>query len=455
MFLKNKKIFSKISLTKSMIGYGGVLVMIFYPVYSVFANPKLEETKTNLQSELTKIQDLTDSKKEADKQVRTLTKELESLDSEITSSQRNLDSTNQDIEAVQSELGETRAYITTLEQTIAAQKQLIKEYISSLYTQKDVSLFEVMLSQDQLSDLVGSVQKTGVMQDSIGESITLIEAKEKEIVAEKKHLFDKEEELIALRQSQEQQKNLLEQTQADKETLLAQTKGDQSEYEALLKQSFATKQNLLNSIRVLGGADGRPGAISLEEAYAIAVRNAARFGNKIRPEYMVGILKIESGLGANVGRSFYKDALSGCAAREGNDSPNNRKRVYAAEEAAFEKITSSLGLPLTQPVSGCPYPKYRGTGGAMGPAQFMPNTWLGYEARLRELKGGPVSPWDIEDAMLAMALKLLGKNEQSIAGNEELERRAALCYLGGCNGNMWYADRVLNEAERIKELLGK
>ena len=152
-----------------------------------------------------------------------------------------------------------------------------------------------------------------------------------------------------MKQSQERQKNLLQQTQEDKETLFAQTKGQQSEYEALLKQSFATKQNLLNSIRVLGGADGRPGAISLEEAYTLASTNVARLGNKIRPEYLVGVMKVESGLGGNVGRSFYKDSLSGCATKEGNTTKLN----YAREEQAFEKITSSLGLPLTQPVSGC------------------------------------------------------------------------------------------------------
>lgn len=451
--MNQKKLIKKIQSSTCILTLA--LVLIFYPNTNLLANSKLDETQKNLDQELVKINNLTETKKETDIKVRTLAKEIASLDKEISSAQDNLDITNQDIESIQAELSETRAYISMLEQTIKAQKVLIREYVSSLYVQKDVSLFEIILSQNQLSDLLGSVQKTGVMQDSITESITLIAAKEKEIVAENKHLFDKEEELISLKQSQEQQKGLLQQTQEDKETLLAQTKGQQSEYEALLKESFATKQNLLNSVRLLGGADGRPGAISLEEAYAMAVRNAARFDNKIRPEYMVGILKVESGLGANVGRSFYKDSLSGCAAREGNDSPNNRKRVYAAEEAAFEKITSALGLPITQPVSGCPFPKYRGTGGAMGPAQFMPNTWLGYEPRLRQLKGGPVSPWNIEDAMLAMALKLLGRNEQAIAGNEELERRAALCYLGGCSGNMWYADKVLNEAIRTKELLGK
>lgn len=453
MVPKNKKTAIKNILLKSTIlSLIGVFALL-YPLYSVYANTKLEEAKTNLQSELTKIQDLTDSKKETDVQVRTLTKELESLDSEISSSQRNLDLTNKDIEGIQSELADTRAYIATLEQTIAAQKKLIKEYISTLYTQKDVSLFEVMLSQDQLSDLVGSVQKTGVMQDSIGESITLVEAKEKEIVSEKKHLFDKEEELLALKQAQEQQKSLLEQTQSDKETLLAQTRGEQSEFEALLKESFATKQNLLNSVRLLGGADGRPGAISLEEAYALAVANSVRLGNKIRPEYLVGVMKTESGLGGNVGRSFYKDSLSGCAARPGNNTRLN----YTREEQSFEQITSALGLPLTQPVSGCPFPKYIGTGGAMGPAQVMPATWLGYESKLKAMKGSSVSPWSVEDAMLAMGMILLGKvGNQSIAGNEELERRAALCYLGGCNvKNMWYADRVLNEAARAKALLGK
>lgn len=431
-----------------------VLSLISYPVNNLLANSKLEETRKNLDQELVKIKDLTETKKETDVQVRTLAKEIDTLDNEINSAQKNLDITNKDIESIKSELSETRAYISTLEQTIRAQKSLIREYVSSLYVQKDVSLFEVVLSQNQLSDLLGSVQKTGVMQDSITESITLITAKEKEIVSEKQHLFDKEEELMALKQSQEQQKSLLQQTQEDKETLLAQTKGQQSEYEALLKESFATKQNLLNSIRVLNGADGRPGAISLEEAYNLALANATRLGNKIRPEYLVGVMKIESGLGGNVGRSFYKDSLSGCAAREGNTTKLN----FTREEQAFEKITSALGIPLTQPVSGCPYPKYIGTGGAMGPAQIMPATWLGYEAKLRSFKGGAsVNPWSMEDAMLAMGMILLGKvGDQSIAGNEELERRAALCYLGGCNvKNMWYADKVLNEAARTKELLGK
>jgi peptidoglycan hydrolase CwlO-like protein len=448
-----KKRINKVQVSVAV--YALTLSLVLYPVSNLLANSKLEETRKNLNQELTKIDDLSKSKQETDIQVRTLSKEIDSLDKEIDSAQKSLDTTNQDIESIQAELSETRAYISTLEQTIRAQKALIREYVSSLYVQKDVSLFEVILSQDQLSDLLGSVQKTGVMQDSITESITLISAKEKEIVAEKKHLFDKEEELMALKQSQERQKSLLQQTQEDKETLLAQTKGEQSEYEALLKESFATKQNLLNSIRVLGGGtDGRPGAISLEEAYALAAANAARLGNKIRPEYLVGVMKIESGLGGNVGRSFYKDSLSGCAAREGNTTKLN----FTKEEQAFEKITSALGIPLTQPVSGCPYPKYIGTGGAMGPAQIMPATWLGYESKLRELKGGAsVNPWNMEDAMLAMGMVLLGKvGNQSIAGNEELERRAALCYLGGCNvKNMWYADKVLNEAARTKELLGR
>ncbi len=446
-----KKLINKVQTlaTITILGYS----LLFYPASTLLANSKLEETRKNLDQELTKINDLNKSKKETDVQVRTLSKEIDSLDKEMDSAQKSLENTNKDIELIQDELGETRKYISTLEQTIRAQKTLIREYVSSLYVQKDVSLFEVVLSQDQLSDLLGSVQKTGVMQDSITESITLISAKEKEIVSEKKHLFDKEEELMNLKQSQEKQKSLLQQTQEDKETLLTQTKGQQSEYEALLKQSFTTKQNLLNSIKVLGGSDGRPGAISLEEAYSLATANSARLGNKIRPEYLVGVMKIESGLGGNVGRSFYKDSLSGCAARDGNTTKLN----FAREEQSFEKITSDLGVPLTQPVSGCPYPKYIGTGGAMGPAQIMPATWLGYEAKLKSLKGTAVNPWSMEDAMLAMGMVLLGKvGDQSIAGNDELERKAALCYLGGCNvKNMWYAESVLREASRTKELLGK
>lgn len=439
-----------LSLLLSGITIGSIL---FAPVAEarVTSASQLEEARTNLQKELTRVQELRESQSEVDKEVRTIEQELDYLQNEITTSEKEIESTNFQIGQVQEELGSTRDYIAQLESTIQSQKQLMKEYIHQLYVKPRVSLIRILLSNERLSDVVGSVEQTSAMQNSITETIQLIEAKEQEIVREKQHLFDKEEELLSLRKLQEDQQSLLETTREEKEIVLAETQGEQEKYQELLLESITNSNSLLSRIRTLGGGS-EGGAISLEEAYSLATINAARFGNKIRPEFLVGVMTVESGLGRNVGRFFYKDSLSGCAARPGNGTRIN----FAREEAAFEQIVSRLGLPVTQPVSGCPFPQYVGTGGAMGPAQVMPTTWLAYEPRLRELKGGrDVNPWAMEDAMLAMTMVLLGKvGDQDIAGNAALERQAAMCYLGGCRHG-FYADRVMNEAARVSDILGK
>lgn len=427
-----------------------VLTTVVATPLPVQASSRLDQARDALDQEREKIEELQDSKQELDTQVRTLEDELEYLEGEIVASEEELTATIAQITGVQNELASTREYIQQLEQQVRDQKKLMKEYVNVLYTQPDVSLVKLFLSNQNLSDTLRSVEQASAVQETIGETIISIEAKEQEIIQETQHLFDKEEELVSLRKLQEDQRNLLAQTQEEKEVLLAETKGDQDEYERLLASSFEEQSELLSTIRLLGGG-GRAGALSLEEAYDLASVNAARLGNKIRPEFLVGVMKIESGLGGNVGGFYYKDALSGCAAREGNTTRLN----FAREEQAFEGLVRRLGLPLTQPVSGCPFPKYIGTGGAMGPAQVMPATWLGYEPRLQQMKGGEVNPWDVEDAMLAMGMILLGKvGDQNIAGNEALERRAAMCYVGGCKHG-WYADRVMNEAARTKAILGR
>lgn len=423
----------------------GVLLFI---VQISFAQTKLEQAEKSLKEEIIKIQNITEEKSVFDSKVKTLQEEIALLDNDINGSEIELSKTISSVQSIQIELEETKEYISYLEKMVNSKKILMKEYISSLYYQPEINLFQVFLTNRNLSEILGSIKQSSAMQDFITESIKTIEIKEKEIFLEKDHLFKKEEELILLRDLQEDQKKFLELAKLDKQTLLDQTQGEQKKYEELLKVSFEQRKTILNTINLLGG--GKNNALSLEEAYNLAKINATLLENKVRPEFLVGVMKVESGLGRNTGGSFYKDALSGCAAKEGNNTRINVLR----EEAAFESIVAKLGIPITQPVSTCPFREgssYKaGTGGAMGQAQVMPTTWLGYEKKLETIKGAPVNPWKIEDAMLAVGNILIGKvGNQSINGNIELERKAAMCYVGGCNQS-WYADRVMNAVAQVE-----
>lgn len=410
---------------------------------------KLQEIRQQLEEKREEITELQEKKEDKDEDIYSLEQELKSLDSDIENAEQELSSTNAQISGVQSELKDTREYINKLESIITEQRVLMEKYINALYTEPNPSLFQLFLTEAQLSDIMGSVKQTEAMQESITETIRIIESKEEEIRQEKKHLFDKEEELLSLRKLQEDQKRILVSKQKDKEYLLEETKGEQEVFTSMLTESRESRSQLLQDIELLGGGDTN-GSLTPERAYHLAILNAERLDNAVRPEYLVGVMIVESRLGANVGNTYYKDALSRCANR-----PDNNTRInYIRQEEAFEQLVNKLGYGLNQPVSPCPHPQYTGTGGAMGPAQIMPTTWLSYESKLEKLKGDTVDPWNSEDAMLAIGHILLGKvGGQSIAGDESLERKAAMGYLGG-GSHGWYADKVMREAERIANIFG-
>ncbi|MBC7074312.1 hypothetical protein H5T58_02955, partial [Candidatus Parcubacteria bacterium] len=117
--------------------------------------------------------------------------------------------------------------------------------------------------------------------------------------------------------------------------------------------------------------------------------------------------------------------------------------------SVFLEITKQLGRdPFSTPVS-CPMSF--GWGGAMGPAQFIPTTWVKYKPRLESILGRTPDPWRINDAFLAAGLFLadMGASSQK----REDERKAALIYFSGSAQNTqfsWYSNNVLDIASQYE-----
>jgi len=127
------------------------------------------------------------------------------------------------------------------------------------------------------------------------------------------------------------------------------------------------------------------------------------------------------------------------------------------DHAPFLAITSELGLdPNLMPVS-CPMRDSRGQqigwGGAMGPAQFIPSTWVLYKSAISERTGSnPPNPWNPRDAFMASGLLL---RDNGAAGSRENERKAAAKYFAGGNWNSTlgrtYANQVLAKVDAYQE----
>ena len=122
------------------------------------------------------------------------------------------------------------------------------------------------------------------------------------------------------------------------------------------------------------------------------------------------------------------------------------------DHQSFLTIMGELGMdPDITPVS-CPMKdskgKQIGWGGAMGPAQFIPSTWMGYRGMGSAITGKPANPWDIRDAFLASALKLGADG----AKTKEGEWAAAMRYFSGSTNLAYrfYGDNVVATAEKYQ-----
>ena len=86
----------------------------------------------------------------------------------------------------------------------------------------------------------------------------------------------------------------------------------------------------------------------------------------------------------------------------------------------------------------------------MGPAQFIPSTWMGYKDKVAALTGkSPANPWDIRDAFAAAAIKLTAGGAD---GTYQGEWNAAMRYFSGSTNVKYrfYGDNVMATAAKYQ-----
>jgi membrane-bound lytic murein transglycosylase B len=91
----------------------------------------------------------------------------------------------------------------------------------------------------------------------------------------------------------------------------------------------------------------------------------------------------------------------------------------------------------------------------MGPAQFIPSTWMLYRNRVASSLGKFMAdPWNPPDAFMAAAF-LLADNG-AVGGGYSMEKDAACKYFSGskCSKSSWaagYGNSVMAKATNIQE----
>jgi len=326
---------------------------------------------------------------------------IKDLDIQINDTQSSIDETNLEIEDLRSKL---------------------VEILRLVYEEDQKSLVEILISEENFSDFFSNLVALEALNSENQEILDNIKTLKDYLERQKISLdTDKEdkENMVALYNLQKQENS---DTKKEQEYILKLT---EQEYQKYLKEKENTDKSAAEIRSRIFELIGIAQAPTFGEAYELAKYVQGVTG--IRPAFLLAVLTQESNIGKNVGQCYIKNTTTGDGIyiKTGQTAP---KTMSPKNISYFLEITRELGRdPFNTPVSCCMY--YNGApygwGGAMGPAQFIPSTWMLYRDKIKAATGSLADPWNIRDSFLAAGIYL-----QELGGTSN-EFRAAMQYFSG------------------------
>lgn len=320
------------------------------------------------------------------------------------------------------------------------------------------SLVEVLLSEG-ISDFFNNLVQLDALNIRNQELLENIKSLKSYLEGQKESLDEEKEELENSVYIQNLQKQESSKLKSEQEGFLKLT---EAQYQKQLEEREETEKRVAEItsrlFELIGVAEG-----GIEFGKAVEIAQYVERATGVRSAFLLAVIAQESmrygKFGGNVGQCYLKNRLTG----EGIiiNSGETVSRVMKpmglygrkGDIDDFLEITKELGRdPYNTPVS-CPW--ISGWGGAMGPAQFIPTTWVLYKDKITAITGELADPWKIKDSFMASGSFLadLGASKQTY----NTEWAAAMRYYSGTakrtkyNGYGFYGDSVMSRAEEYQK----
>lgn len=404
---------------------------------------------------------LQDRLKEIQKQIDALNKELvgqkgqsASIQSEIAILKNEIDKTrleidkkNNLIKQLSSDISSKAATITQLNQELGREQASLGQLLRRMNELDSVSLLEVVLSKESISDYFIDLDSFNSIQAGLQDSFETIKVVQTKTDEEKRTLEEKKIAEADIKAALEQDRRKVESKKSEQDSLLQVSKTKEKTFEQIIAERQAEAARIRARLfELAGGIQG--GGISFGDAVEYAEFASSKTG--VRPALILAILSQESDLGKNVGTCNRPGD-----SRTWRDIMPGPGQSWRDDQAAFLQIMSELGLPPDgQPLS-CPLAS-GGWGGAMGPSQFIPTTWLGVRDSVEALLGVSLAnPWNPRHAVMATAVYM--RDLGAAAGGYTAEVNAACKYYSGracgqsSQNNTFYGDSVIGKANAIQQ----
>lgn len=429
----------KIALTLAVL-----LVLVFSSVSAQTPQPSLSvEEKTQLQQQLQEIQNQIDQYQKELSQIQgqknTLQNKLNLLKKQQAALNLQIKAISLQIKDINDRLADTQEEIAQNTKQIEKIKGQMAELIRVYHQQDDTPALYLFLSQDNLSDVLTEMENLSQIATKLQSLSKLAQDTNAKLAEEKIVLADQQDEAQNLLSIQSLQQGQIAGAATEQSSLLAQTRGQEANYQSVLNDKRKQAAAIQNRLYQLLGV-----STQINFGQAVEIAKWASDFTGVRTAFLLAVLTQESNLGKNVG-----------TCNRLGDPPEKSYKVImkpTRDIQPFLQITADLGMDLEITPVSCPMKNkdgsFNGWGGAMGPAQFIPSTWMGYKDKVVALTGKAANPWDIRDAFLAAAIKLKAGGAGTVAG----EWAAAMRYFSGGTNTRYrfYGDNVVAIANKYQ-----
>lgn len=364
------------------------------------------------------------------KETASIKRDVDILTYKINTAQLNIKAKKIEIERLGGDIKQKVKTIGVLDDKLETKKRSLAELLRQTRELDDNTFSEFILAKESITNFFVDLERFRFVEQSTQTTLGDVRETKTDTENKKVQLEGRRDAELDAQKAIEAEKANIERLNKEKTVLLNTSKAKENSYKAVIAEKEKERAAIRGALFSLRGATNITFGQALEYAQSVS----AKIG--IRPSFLLAIITQESNLGQNIG-----------TCNRPQDPPTkNYKAVMKPERdiAPFEKICKALGIdPVGQPVS-CPY--QGGYGGAMGPAQFIPSTWMGMASAVTAVTGNnPPNPWNPLDAFTASGLYLrdLGASAKTYSA----ERKAALRYYSGGNWylakNAFYGDQVM------------
>ena len=444
--------------------FGCVCLVAPSAVFAQSAAQAVTQRQQDLQNQLSAIesqiavqQQLLDT---AQNQHQTLQTQIDAFNAVIKKTQLQIQAIDIAIAQLNTNIGTHNQTLSQLSNRLSAEKESLAQIIRQTQMLDDYSVVSVALGSQDVSGFFSDLDAFTSIKSSLANSFDHIRKTSSSTEAEKEVLQSRLADQEQLRTVAQLAKQQVQAQERDKQRLLAQTKGIEANYQKIIATNRKTAAQIRSELFTLRDSAAIPFGTALTYA------QAAEKATGTRAAVTLGVLKQETNLGENLGTGTWRVDMA----------PNRDQPVFAF-------ITQTLGLdPDRMPVSKKPW---YGWGGAMGPGQFIPSTWVCYggfvnaqtntcsptgasnfwqgpwqyvasKDRVRKLLGAsvPSNPWNAQVAIMATAM--LMADNGAAAQTPAAERLAALRYFAGWTHSnnpayAFYGDGVMEFASQFQQ----